>query len=223
MVFLYSTHSKTRILKFSINAFLWGLPIGFAFSFALGPVFFSLIKASLERGFRAAVSIALGVILADVVLLGFAYGGVETFLPKGNLDVTFWVQLVGGLFLMGLGASNLLKKTQNTEGGNLNAERRILLNVSTGFFLNILNPANFLEWVGAAGVLKSKYQFETYENVSFFTGALLAVFMTELAVAYFATRLRNVLNERAMKIVNWTTGLVFIGFGIWLLVEAFRS
>lgn len=206
----------------SLSAFLYGLPVGFAFSFALGPVFFSLIKASLEYGFRAAVSIALGVILADLVLLGIAYGGVEAFLPKSNMNVTFWVQLLGGLLLLGIGASTILKKPKNTEGVNLTHERHIFKHLSIGFFLNIVNPANFFEWMGAASVLKSKYHFETYENVSFFTGALLAVFVTELAVAYFAVRLRRILNAKVIYGINVVTGMVFVGFGVWLLREAVK-
>jgi L-lysine exporter family protein LysE/ArgO len=207
---------------FSLSAFLYGIPVGFAFSFALGPIFFSLIKASLDYGFRAAVSIALGVIVADLVLLGIAYGGVEAFLPKSDMDVTFWVQLLGGLLLLGIGLSTILKKQENTEGSLLAHERRIVKHISMGFFLNIVNPANFFEWMGAASVLKSKYQFEAFENVSFFAGALLAVFVTELAVAYFAIRLRRVLNQRVIYGINLVTGAVFIGFGVWLLMEAMK-
>ncbi len=204
---------------FSLSAFLYGLPVGFAFSFALGPVFFSLIKASLENGFRTAIYIAIGVVLADLVLLGIAYGGVQTLLPTG-VDVVFWTELFGGLLLIGLALMTIMKKPKNTEGVSIKPSKWILKNIARGFFLNILNPANFFEWVGAAGVLKSKYQFEVFENVSFFTGALIAVFMTELAVAYFASRLRKVLNERVIYIINIVTGSIFFGFGLWLLWEA---
>ncbi len=207
---------------FSFSAFLYGLPVGFAFSFALGPVFFSLIKTSLEYGFRAAISIALGVIAADLVLLGIAYGGVTEFLPKSDMDVTFGVQLLGGLLLLGIGLATMLKKRENTEGATLTHERRIIKHISMGFFLNIINPANFFEWIGAASVLKSKYQFEAYENVSFFAGALLMVFITELSVAYFATRLRKILSGRVIYGINLVTGAVFVGFGIWLLFEAIK-
>ena len=147
-------------------------------------------------------------IVADLVLLGIAYGGVEAFLPKG-VDVTFWVQLLGGLLLLILGGATILKKPKNTEGSPLTHERRIIKHLSMGFLLNIINPANFLEWVGTASVLKTKYHFETFENVSFFAGALLAVFGTELSVAYFASRLRRVLSPRLMYRINIVSGLVF--------------
>ena len=204
---------------FSLSAFLYGIPVGFVFSFALGPVFFSLIKASLEHGFRAAIYIAIGVVLADLVLLGIAYGSVETLLPSG-VDVAFWTELFGGLLLIGIAIATIAKKTKITEGVSIQPSKWILKNIARGFFLNILNPANFFEWVGAAGVLKSKYHFEVFENISFFTGAILAVFITELTVAYFASRLRKGLNERVIYIINVVTGSIFFGFGLWLLWEA---
>jgi threonine/homoserine/homoserine lactone efflux protein len=208
---------------FSLSAFLYGLTVGFAFSFALGPVFFSLIKTSLERGFRAALSIALGVIAADILLLAMAYGSVDAFLPKSNVDVTYWVQILGGLLLLGLGIGTIAKKPQNTEGDILPQERRILKHLSMGFFLNLLNPANFFEWMGTASLLKSKYHFDTFDNISFFTGALLAVFFTELFVAYFAAQLRPILSEKIMYRINIVTGAVFIGSGLWLFWEAMKS
>jgi threonine/homoserine/homoserine lactone efflux protein len=204
---------------FSFPAFFYGLPVGFAFCFALGPVFFSLIKASLEHGFRSAVYVAIGVVLADTVLLGIAYGGIEAFLPN-HIDVAFWVQLLGGLLLLGIGVATMTKKPKNTEGVLVQPSNLFIKNIARGFLINILNPANFFEWVGAAGVLKSKYHFAVFENISFFTGALLGVFLTELTIAYFASRLRNALTPRIMTIVNVITGAIFFGFGIWLLWEA---
>ncbi len=204
---------------FSLSAFLYGIPVGFAFSFALGPVFFSLIKTSLEHGFKAAIYIALGVVAADLVLLGIAYGGVEALLPTG-VDVALWAELFGGLVLIGIAIATITQKTKNTEGVAIKPSNMIFKNIMRGLFLNILNPANFFEWVGAVGVLKSKYHFEAFQNVSFFTGAILAVFITELTVAYFASRLRKVLNNRVIYIINIITGSIFFGFGLWLLWEA---
>lgn len=195
-----------------------GLPIGIVFSFALGPVFFSIIKTSLQNGFRSAVWISLGVILADMTLLGFAYSSVEAFLPKG-VDVAYWIQLIGGLVLLVFGIVTILKKNENTEGVAADSTL-IIKNISTGFFLNIINPANFAEWVGIAGLLKTKYHFETYENFSFYGGALLAVLFTELLVAYFAEKLRRFLNPQVMQNINMTAGIIFVITAIWLLADA---
>jgi threonine/homoserine/homoserine lactone efflux protein len=204
----------------SITAFLYGIPTGFVFSFALGPVFFTLIKSSLNHGFRFAIYIASGVILADIVLLLFAYSGLEVLVPK-TVNIAFWIQLTGSFFLFVLGISNFLKKTVSTEGVPIQRNHLIARNLLTGFLLNILNPANFIEWMGAVGVLKHRFHYNTYQNISFFTGALLAVFLTELGISFFASKLRRILNEKVMLRINITTGVVFCAFGAWMLFDAF--
>jgi L-lysine exporter family protein LysE/ArgO len=205
---------------FSTKAFFSGIPIGFLFSFALGPVFFTIIKTSLERGFRSTIPITVGVILADLVLLALAYSGVEAFMPTG-MDVSFWVDICGGVFLIVLGVFGILNRNKVSVGKEIGATTLLFQNLSKGFFLNILNPANFMEWVGAAGVLKTKYHFEVYQNISFFTGALLGAGATSLAISYFAARLRNVLSFKVMRYINIVSGILFIAFGLWLLSEAF--
>ena len=49
------------------------IPLGFFLSFVIGPVFFVLLETSATKGFRAAVSFDIGVIVADVVFLLIAY------------------------------------------------------------------------------------------------------------------------------------------------------
>ena len=49
------------------------IPLGFLLSFMIGPVFFVLLETSATKGFRAGVSLDIGVILADIVFLLIAY------------------------------------------------------------------------------------------------------------------------------------------------------
>ena len=76
--------------NFSLSAFLAGIPVGFFFSFGLGPVFFTLIQSSLVYGFRKATYMIIGVVVADLMMLGIAYSGMSAFLPE-SVDVSFWV------------------------------------------------------------------------------------------------------------------------------------
>lgn len=204
---------------FSISAFLYGLPVGFFFSFGLGPVFFTLIQSSLQYGFRKAAYIIIGVMLADLIMLGIAYSSMQAFLPK-ELDVSFWTELIGGVVLLALGISFLLKKAVETEV-HIEDSKLIAQNIGKGFFLNILNPGNFMEWVAMAGILKTKYHYDTSENVSFFTAALLMVALTELAIVFYASKLKGLMTVKTMTVINKVSGLIFIGFGCWFLWEAF--
>jgi L-lysine exporter family protein LysE/ArgO len=205
--------------NFSLTAFLAGIPVGFFFSFGMGPVFFTLIQSSLQYGFRKAAYTIIGVVLADIIMLGIAYSGMSAFLPE-NLDVSFWASLIGGIVLLVLGTSFLLKKMVETEV-QIEDSKLIVQNISKGFFLNILNPSNFMEWVAMAGILKTKYHFVTHENVSFFTAAVSMVILTELAIAFYASKLKGLMTVKTMDSINKVSGVLFIGFGLWFLYEAF--
>ncbi|MGO1751489.1 MAG: LysE family transporter, partial [Psychroflexus sp.] len=52
---------------------LSAIPLGFFLAFLVGPVFFVLLETAALRGFRAALTFDLGVILADFVFLCIAY------------------------------------------------------------------------------------------------------------------------------------------------------
>ena len=49
------------------------IPLGFFLAFLLGPVFFVLLETAAIKGFRAALSFDIGVILADAIFLLIAY------------------------------------------------------------------------------------------------------------------------------------------------------
>jgi L-lysine exporter family protein LysE/ArgO len=218
-LFIFVSKIKKNLNYFSPSAFLYGIPVGFFFSFGLGPVFFTLIQSSLQYGFRKAAYIIIGVVLADIIMLAIAYSGINAFLPD-SVDVGFWAELIGGIVLLVLGISFLIKKAIETEVV-IEDSKLIAQNIGKGFFLNILNPGNFMEWVAMAGILKTKYHYDTYQNVSFFTAAILMVIVTEFAIAYYASKLKGIMTVKTMDIINKVSGLIFIGFGLWFLWEAF--
>lgn len=204
----------------TLEAFFLGIPTGFIFSFALGPVFFTLIQNSIENGFRSAVFVAVGVIFADICLLFLAYSGVQAFLPQG-VDIAFWVRIFGGLLLIALGIASFLKKVKTDIGIDASQKHYFWRYWAQGFFINLLNPANFAEWIGAAGYTKTVLYYNNIQNILFFSGALLAVFLTEIGVAFFAEKLRKVLTVSVMQCVNWVSGGLFCVFGLVLLGSAF--
>ena len=47
-------------------AFIKGLLFGMGLMLAMGPVFFTVVQTSLQRGFKTAAIVATGVMLSDV-------------------------------------------------------------------------------------------------------------------------------------------------------------
>ena len=67
-----------------IEAIIRGIGIGLVLTFLTGPVFFALIKTSIEKGFHAGVALALGVVTSDVVFVGAILFGSQYFDISNN-------------------------------------------------------------------------------------------------------------------------------------------
>ena len=199
----------------SIINLLSGIPVGFVMSFALGPIFFSLIHYSLKRGFWSSFYIATGVILADILLISTVFSSVQLLMPTDG-NVKFWVSVIGGLMLIGMGISNFIKRKSDTKVEEKKGKSAFLL-VLNGFLLNILNPANFFSWLILSANISKSGQFSLQGQLFFYTGCLLGIYFTEIAIAYFASLLQRYLNDEIMKKINYAMGSIFIICGLWLI------
>ena len=190
-----------------LEALLYGTLSGIALCLTFGTVFFSLVQNSVDNGFRTGVKIAFGVFVSDVIFVFFAIFG-TTFLP----DVTNfqkWIAVAGIVFLLVLGVNNFINGQPKiaypkTRFGNL------LYYFTTGFLLNALNPVNFITWVTIATYIRSNLNFHMGQVVTFFTASVIAVFVVECAIAFYANKLKRLFTPKVVLIFNRVTGAVFI-------------
>ena len=170
-------------------------------------MFFALIQNSVDNGFRSGLIIIAGVLLGDICFVLAALLG-TSFIPKveGFEQV---MAVVGVVFLTAMGLVNILKGTPRlaypkTRFGNY------LYYVSTGFFLNALNPVNFVSWVAIVAYIRSHMHYSVGEQYGFMMASLLGVFVTETTLAYYANRLKRLFTPRVVTIFNRVTGFVFL-------------
>lgn len=148
-----------------------------------------------------------GVIVGDIIFVIAALIG-TSFIPKvqGFENI---MAIVGVVFLVALGLVNILKGTPRlaypkTRLGNF------VYYFTTGFFLNALNPVNFVAWVAIVAYIRSHLHYTDPQQYAFMIAALVGVFTTESALAYYANRLKRLFTPRVVKIFNRTTGVVFL-------------
>src|SRR5882762_3516600 len=91
-----------------IEAVIRGIGVGLVLTFLTGPVFFALIKTSIEKGFHAGVSLALGVVCSDVVFVGAILFGSQYFDISNHTKTIAGV--VGSIILFTVGVYYLFKK-----------------------------------------------------------------------------------------------------------------
>ncbi|GAB4488011.1 MAG: LysE family transporter [Raineya sp.] len=202
------------------DAILLGFGTGIALSLMLGTVFFALIQNSVDFGYKSGIFIALGVVASDVFFISIALLG-TSYLPEIP-KMPFYSSLVGASLLIILGLVGFFKKNPKlvypkTKFGNL------MYYFGTGFLLNVLNPVNFFFWAAIVTYLRTEKFFLIHEQIVFFIACLAAIFSAEVGIAYFASRLRRFFTSLFLRRVNQVSGLIFLGFGIKLLYDAFTK
>ena len=186
---------------------LYGFLLGTALCLTFGTVFFALIQNSVDNGFRSGMKIVFGVIVGDILFVLAALLG-TAFIPKITGFETA-MAVVGVLFLTAMGLVNILKGTPRlaypkTRFGNF------VYYFTTGFFLNALNPVNFVSWVAIVAYIRSHMHYDVAQQYGFMGAALIGVFATESALAYYANRLKRLFTPRVVLIFNRVTGIMFL-------------
>jgi threonine/homoserine/homoserine lactone efflux protein len=193
---------------------LYGFLTGMVMSIMLGTVFFALVQNSIDHGFKTGIFISLGVISSDLLLITVSWLNSE-LIPEGSAT-DFIVRLCGGIFLLVYGISNLLKKVKpaypKTE------KKQIVKFISLGFFLNVLNPGNYVGWLAISTQLKTVAKYSLSESIFYFAGALSAIFVMECLIAWGASFLKPYITDRFLSRVNKTVGVLFIGFALALFL-----
>ncbi|GAB4042750.1 LysE family translocator [Spirosoma foliorum] len=186
---------------------LFGFLLGVGLCLTFGTVFFALIQNSVDNGFRSGMKIVFGVIVGDILFVTAALLG-TAFIPKvqGFENI---MAAVGVIFLVAMGLVNILKGTPRlaypkTRFGNF------VYYFTTGFFLNALNPVNFVAWVAIVAYIRSHLHYTDAQQYGFMIAALVGVFATESALAYYANRLKRLFTPRVVLIFNRVTGVVFL-------------
>ncbi len=186
---------------------LIGFFTGVALCLTFGTVFFSLIQNSVDNGYKAGLTITLGVVLGDTIYVTFALLGTSMIPHSKELEPI--LALAGVIFLVVLGLFNIIKGTPRiaypkTKFGNY------AYYFTTGFLLNALNPINFVSWVTIAAYIRHSLNYDTVQQAVFMGLALVGVATAESALAIYAHKLKRFFTPRVALIFNRVTGVVFI-------------
>ena len=198
------------------------IPLGIALAFMIGPVFFVLLETSVTKGFRAAVVFDLGVILADVVFVFFAYYGSRTLLEKIKDDPRLFVLGGGILFVYGLFTFYKRRKPIITDEDLVVVERNNYLSLLIkGFFLNFINIGVLAFWLGMVVVISPNLEMNDSRIFNYFTTIIIAYFLTDLLKILLAKQLKNKLTPNVIRKIKRGMGIALMIFGLVLAFQGF--
>jgi threonine/homoserine/homoserine lactone efflux protein len=201
-----------------MHILLKGILFGLVLALLIGPVFFTLIQTSIERGFLKGLFVAIGVSLSDIFYISIIYLGLSKLMEANHAQE--YLGIIGGLILIGFGSYYAFIKNRiaNKELINVPANKNYLRYVMKGFVINGLSPFVLIFWIGAVGLANTEFGYVDEELIIFFSAVVLTVFVTDLLKIWLAGFLRNLMTPQFRRALNISVGLILILFGLRLIV-----
>lgn len=195
-----------------IQAVISGIGIGLVLTFLTGPVFFALIKTSIEKGFHAGVALAAGVVSSDIVFVGTILFGSQFFDVTPQTKIIAGV--VGSVILLCIGIHYIIKKAhvdfKNTTPKRIRKRGFFL----KGFVMCIFNPTILFHWITVIGTASTIYHQGVPNRglklaVMFLT-VLIVQFGMDTTKAFYANKLRARISEKVVHRLNEVAGIALI-------------
>jgi len=196
-----------------MTLFLKGLGFGFILAATVGPMWVLCFRRTVAQGPLAGFVSGMGIAVAD----GF-YGAVAAFgltaISGVLLRHSFWIGLVGSVFLLYLGAKTLLSKPpiESKDESRLGYPRAFLSTLG-------LNPPTILAFAAIfAGLgLVSDADYGTASLIV--AGVFLGSASWWILLAAGAGWLRRRMGPALVRAINVVSGLSILGFAAWQLLR----
>jgi len=194
-----------------------GIQFGIVLAFLAGPVFFTIIQTSAERGFAKGVLVALGVSISDAFYVVVCYLGLISLIESAAFRDQ--MAFVGGSILIVFGLYHLLVKTRKSiASGTVATESKAFRYILKGFFINAFSPMVPILWIGYISVASIDLGWvEDSEFTIFFLSMLATVLLTDIAKAYLAGRLSTLITPQRMMWRNVVVGIALVVYGARLI------
>ncbi|NJB71465.1 threonine/homoserine/homoserine lactone efflux protein [Saonia flava] len=195
------------------------IPLGFILSFIIGPVFFVLLETSATKGFRAAVSFDLGVILADAIFILTAY--FSSFQLLENLSNQPGLFVFGGVILLIYGVTTFFKNDPKENDKKIKISKNYLGLFVKGFLLNFINIGVLVFWLGIIIVVGPSLDNDPKRIVTFFSAMLAAYFVTDIFKILLAKQLKRKLTSKRIVLLKKGLGIILVICGLVLITKGF--
>jgi threonine/homoserine/homoserine lactone efflux protein len=204
------------------EAIIAGLLLGLALVFSVGPVIFTILKLRINYGLASAFFFIAGVWLSD--LMWVVAANLFSSLLESITVYKLQIGTVGGIFLISLGLFYLFFKKYHSKeeldnGVQIQASTHLRLLI-TGFLINTLNPGVIALWLAAA---TKSITSTLEEKIVTFSICLSMNIAADFFKINLAGRLRAKLNDKNIIIINKISGLMFLAFGVALIIGSWYN
>jgi threonine/homoserine/homoserine lactone efflux protein len=198
--------------------FVRGLVIGFSIAAPVGPIGVLCIRRTLAHGRLAGFVSGLGAATADG-LYGCVAGFGLTAVSGVLVSQQGWLRVVGGAFLLGLGAR--IFRARPARDGAAAAAPGLLAAYASTLGLTLTNPATILSFAAIFAGLGLGSAVAGYRDAAaLVVGVFLGSALWWLVLSGVTGALRERLPPVALAWVNRVAGVIVAGFGAAALLSA---
>ena len=193
-----------------------GIVIGLSIAAPIGPIGILCIQRSISRGSLHGFVSGLGAAGADAVYGAIAAFGIAV-VTTALIALRFWLTIMGGLFLCYLGIR--VFSTKPPQGTETDGRSSLFSDLATAFGLTLANPMTILSF-GAVYIGMGVNQIgdlrlsATFFVLGIFLGSALWWFILSNAAGFFRKRI----GPKVFLIINKASGLIILGFGVFLIL-----
>jgi threonine/homoserine/homoserine lactone efflux protein len=201
-----------------LGLFIRGLIIGFSIAAPVGPIGVLCIRRTLADGRTSGFLSGLGAATADA-LYGCVAGFGLTVISGFLVDQRFWIQLIGGIFLLALGIKTL--RTVPAERTAAASDTGLAASYASTLLLTLTNPMTILSF---AGIFAALGVADTGGDFSAAALLVLGVFVGSAAwwllLSGGVGLLREKLSSGVLRWTNRLSGAILLVFGILAVWQA---
>ncbi|AWY99856.1 MAG: LysE family transporter [Rhodobiaceae bacterium] len=197
---------------------LSGLLIGVAVAAPIGPVNLICIRRTLKYGMLNGFASGAGAAVGDGVFAIVAAFGV-TAVISFVAAYSGWLQLVGGVFLLGLGVRTWFDHPHLDDKLPDGSLGDLLPVISVTFFLTITNPATMLGFIAIfGGVADFTIGTEDYMRASILVASVIGgSVLWWAAITGFVSLFRDRMTDTGLALLNKISAVIIVLFGTGIL------
>ncbi len=207
-----------RLYCMQLDLFLRGLIIGFSIAAPVGPIGILCIRRTLAEGRASGFLSGLGAATADALygcVAGFGLTVVSAFL----VDQRFYIQLIGGIFLLALGIKTL--RSVPAERAAAASGTGLTASYASTLLLTLTNPMTILSF---AGIFAALGVADTGGDLSAAALLVLGVFIGSAAwwllLSGGVGLMREKLSSGVLRWTNRLSGAILLVFGLVAVWQA---
>ncbi|MEW5723020.1 MAG: LysE family transporter [Thermodesulfobacteriota bacterium] len=191
--------------------------IGFSIAAPVGPIGVLCIRRTLAQGAAAGLLTGLGAATADAF-----YGAVAAFgltaVSAWLLDHQFWLRLLGGSFLLGLGLKTILSRPVARNGADKGAPA--VTDWASTFLLTLSNPLTIISFAAVYAGLGLVQPGRDWPAACLMVAGVFAGSAFWWVILSGGTNLvRGRVTPNWLKWINRLSGLVIMAFGLAALIS----